>query len=109
MTATKYKLTMLSPIPEYRDQEGDTIHLAGRPETLDGLTIGLLPNWRPSALAILDSVGGLLQEKFDGIEFVKHQPMKELPFKDSGLVDPLGGVPDELTRQADVVLTATGD
>ena len=53
-------LTMLSPLPVYLDETTEGTALAPRPETLDGHVVGLLPNWRPSAVKLLEAVGQIL-------------------------------------------------
>ena len=102
-------LTMLSPLPVYLDEAGDGIMLAPRPETLAGRVVGLLPNWRPSALQILEAVGKLLAEKYPVGSVIMEQPARELPQRTGGLIDAMGGKLDELARRVDVVVTATGD
>ena len=109
MTRATLVLEMLSPLPEYLDEQAGTVPLAPRPETLDGLTVGLLSNWRPSASAILDAVGDLLVSRFEISGLDKQQPVRELPYRTGGLIDPLGETLDALTEQVDVVVTATGD
>ena len=46
-------LTMVSPLPVYLDEQLSGTGLAERPSSLDGKVLGLLPNWRPSAVEIL--------------------------------------------------------
>ena len=53
-------LTMVSPLPVYLDESTVGSKLAPRPATLDGQVVGLLPNWRPSAVEILKALGTLL-------------------------------------------------
>jgi hypothetical protein len=100
---------MLSPLPVYLDETTEGTPLAPRPETLDGRIIGLLPNWRPSAVKLLESVGQLLSERYHVKAVVMEQPARELPQRTGGLIDALGGTLDELARRVDVVVTATGD
>jgi hypothetical protein len=102
-------LTMLSPLPVYLDETAEGTALAPRPETLDGRVVGLLPNWRPSAVKLLAAVGQLLSERYRVRAVVMEQPARELPQRTGGLIDALGGALDELARRADVVITATGD
>lgn len=102
-------LTMLSPLPVYLDETTEGTALAQRPETLDGQVIGLLPNWRPSALKLLEAVGQLLSERYHLQALIIEQPARELPQRTGGLIDALGGTLDDLARRADVVITATGD
>jgi len=104
-----HTLTMLSPLPVYLDETTEGTALAPRPATLDGRVIGLLPNWRPSAVKLLEAVGRLLSERYHLQAVIIEQPARELPQRTGGLIDALGGTLDELARRADVVVTATGD
>ena len=109
MTENKFQVVMLSPLPEYRDEKEEALTLAPRPESLDGKVVGLLPNWRPSAVEILGAVGTLLQERFAVKEIVQEQPAREVPSRSGGLIDALGGLLDDMAGRVDVVITATGD
>jgi len=102
-------LTMLSPLPVYLDETTEGTPLASRPETLDGRVVGLLPNWRPSAVKLLEAVGRLLSERYHVQAVVMEQPARELPQRTGGLIDALGGTLDDLASRVDVVITATGD
>jgi hypothetical protein len=104
-----YTLTMLSPLPVYRDETTAGTPLAPRPDTLDGGVVGLLPNWRPSALKLLQMVGQLLSERYRLQAIVLEQPARELPQRTGGLIDALAGSLDDLAKRVDVVVTATGD
>jgi hypothetical protein len=104
-----YTLTMLSPLPVYLDETAEGTVLAPRPETLDGRIVGLLPNWRPSAVKLLEAVGQLLSERYRVQAVVMEQPARELPQRTGGLIDALGGTLDDLAGRVDVVVTATGD
>jgi hypothetical protein len=105
----RFTLTMLSPLPVYFDETTGGTVLAPRPETLDGRVVGLLPNWRPSAVKLLEAVGQLLSERYRVQAMVMEQPARELPQRTGGLIDALGGTLDDLARRVDVVITATGD
>jgi hypothetical protein len=102
-------LTILSPLPVYLDETTEGTPLASRPETLDGRVVGLLPNWRPSAVKLLDAVGQLLSERYHVQAVVMEQPARELPQRTAGLIDALGGALDDMASRVDVVITATGD
>lgn len=102
-------LTMLSPLPVYLDEAAAGLPMAPRPETLNGRVIGLLPNWRPSAVELLAAVGQQLAARFRVQAVLMEQPARELPQRTAGLIDALGGMLDELARRVDVVVTATGD
>src|SRR5204862_16843 len=102
-------LNMLSPRAVYLDEimEGDKF--APRPATLDGKVVGLLPNWRPSAIHILQSVGALLQERYKLKGLVMEQPVRELPLRAGKLIDTMKDQLQSLVGRVDVVITATGD
>ena len=102
-------LTMLSPLPVYLDETTDTIPLAPRPETLNGRVVGLLPNWRPSAVTLLQAVGKLLGERCTLQAVVMEQPARELPQRTGGLIDTMEDRLNDLASRVDVVITATGD
>jgi hypothetical protein len=104
-----YTLTILSPLPVYLDEMTAGTPLAPRPDTLDGRVVGLLPNWRPSAVKLLQAVGQLLSERYRLHALVMEQPARELPQRTGGLIDALGGSLDELAKRVDVLITATGD
>ncbi len=109
MVQQPLSLTMLSPLPEYLDETSDGIPLAPRPETLNGRVVGLLPNWRPSAVKLLEAAGGLLAERYRLQAVVMEQPARELPQRSGGLIDHLRGALDDLAKRVGVVITATGD
>jgi hypothetical protein len=101
-------LTMVAPLATYLD-EVVTSRLAPRPATLDGKTVGLLPNWRPSAIHVLKALGELLGERYRLKEIVMEQPVRELPLRSGKLLDTMKERLDSLARRVDVVITATGD
>ena len=109
MPSSSLSLTMLSPLPVYLDESTPGTPLAPRPETLNGRTVALLPNWRPSAVEILQAVGKLLQERYKLKALIVEQPARELPLKTGKLLDTMREQLDDLARRVDVVLTATGD
>jgi hypothetical protein len=102
-------LTMLSPLPVYLDETTDTLPLAPRPETLNGRVVGLLPNWRPSAVTLLEAVGKLLGERYRLQALVLEQPARELPQRTGRLIDAMEDKLNDLAKRVDVVITATGD
>ena len=102
-------ITMLSPQAAYLDQNFDVSRFAPRPATLDGKIVGLLPNWRPSAVHILRAVGNLLQERYRLKEIVMEQPVRELPLRTGKILDSMHDQLDSLARRVDVVITASGD
>jgi hypothetical protein len=103
------ELTLLSPLPVYLDESGPQSRLAPRPASLDGKTIGLLPNWRPSAVEILRALGTLLSERYRVKALVMEQPVRELPIRTGKLLDTMREELDDLSKRVDVVITATGD
>lgn len=109
MVQQPLSLTLLSPLPIYLDETNDGIPLAPRPETLHGRIVGLLPNWRPSAVKLLQAVGALLAERYRLQAVVMEQPARELPQRSGGLIDGFRGTLDDLVKRVDVVITATGD
>ncbi|MDH5537067.1 MAG: hypothetical protein OEZ08_16070 [Betaproteobacteria bacterium] len=109
MTQRALSLTMLSPLPVYLDEATGGTPLAPRPETLNGRVVALLPNWRPSAVEILQAVGKLLAERYRLKAVVLEQPARELPQRTGALIDAVRGELDALAGRADVVITATGD
>lgn len=104
-----FNLTVVSPLPVYLDESGPQNRLAPRPATLDGKIIGLLPNWRPSAVEILRAIGMLLGERYRLKDLVVEQPVRELPIRTGKLLDTMHGQLDDLAKRVDVVITATGD
>lgn len=103
------KLTMFSPLPVYLDETTAGSKLAPRPSTLDGKVVGLLPNWRPSAVHILQAIGTLLEERYRLKAVVMEQPVRDLPIRTGKLLDTMREKLDDLARRVDVVITATGD
>ena len=102
-------VTMLSPRAVYLDEIFDDARFATRSSTLDGKVVGLLPNWRPSAVHILGALGSLLNERYRLKGLVMEQPVRELPLRTGKLLDAMGGQLNDLARRVDVVITATGD
>jgi hypothetical protein len=102
-------LTMVSPLAAYLDEITSASKLAPRPATLDGKVLGLLPNWRPSAVHILKSLGELLQERYQLKAIETAQPMRELPLRAGKLLDPMKEQLDSMVGRVDVVLVASGD
>ena len=102
-------LSLVSPQSRYLDEIVGSGTLAQRPSTLDGKTIGLLPNWRPSAVEILTAVGELLKQQFKPKAVVLEQPMREVPVNKGRIIDGIRDQLDDLAKRVDVVITATGD
>jgi glutathione S-transferase len=102
-------LTMVAPLAEYLDEATAGSRLAPREPSLDGKIIALLPNWRPSAVEILQALGQLLGERFRLKQIVIEQPVRELPIRTGKLLDTMKQQLDDLASRVDAVITATGD
>ncbi|MBI4189413.1 MAG: hypothetical protein HY525_02610 [Betaproteobacteria bacterium] len=103
------KLRMVSPLADYLD-EGAPNALAPRPPSLDDKVVGLVANWRPSAVRILKVLGTLLEERYRVKAIVMEQPVREAPASKEGkLLDGMREHLDALARRVDVAITATGD
>ncbi len=103
------KVRIFSPLPVYLDEAAGNA-LAARPSTLDGRTLGLFPNWRPSAVHILREFGVLLEARFRLKAVVMEQPLRENPPSEKGkLLDVMREHLDTFARRVDVAITATGD
>ena len=109
MPSTRAALTILSPLAVYLDEIATGSALAARPPTLDGKVVGLLPNWRPSAIHILKAVGELLEKRYRVKALVMEQPVRELPIRTGKLLDAMHAHLDDFARRVDVAITATGD
>ncbi|MBI4194657.1 MAG: hypothetical protein HY526_06205 [Betaproteobacteria bacterium] len=109
MSESMMRLTMVSPLPVYLDEAETSGTLAPRPATLEGKVVGLLPNWRPSALHILKAVGTLLEERYRLKALVIEQPVRELPIRTGKLLDTMRETLDNFASRVDVAITATGD
>lgn len=82
--------------------EDITNHVAVRPETLDGATVGLLWNRKYNGDKLLKSIGDLLE---------REHPIKKVLFQlaaESGKPTP-ATILDEVANQCDVVVAGTGD
>lgn len=102
-------LTMLSPLPNYLDERLTGSGLAPRPQSLDGKVIGLLPNWRPSAVDVLEAVGAALKQRFRIKDIVLEQPMREVPIAKGRVIDGMREKLDGIAQRIDVAIAATGD
>ena len=102
-------LTMVSPIPVYLDEQLSGTGLAERPQSLDGKVLGLLPNWRPSAVEILKGIGEALQQRYKIKSIVLEQPMREIPISRGRVIDGIREKLDDIASRVDVVIAATGD
>ena len=102
-------LTMVSPLPVYLDEQLTGTGLAERPGSLDGKVLGLLPNWRPSAVEILKGIGEALQQRYNIKSIVLEQPMREIPISKGRVIDGIREKLDDIAARVDVVIAATGD
>ena len=103
------RITIVSPLPAYMDEELSKNTLAARPPTLEGLVIGLLPNWRPSARDLLSALGEHLKKHYKPKAVILEHAVSEVPMNTGKLLDLLQGKLDDLASRVDVVITATGD
>ena len=103
------RLTMVSPQATYLDEAAGASGLAPRTPTLEGRIVGLLPNWRPSAVHILREVGKLLEERYKLKALVMEQPVRELPIRTGKLLDTMRETLDSFAARVNVAITATGD
>jgi hypothetical protein len=102
-------LSILAPLPVFRDEIIGAETLAPRPGTLEGKTVGLMPNWRPSAFDLLKAVGEVITERCGVKAVVMEQPTREVPVGKGRLLDGMAEQLDDLARRVDAVITATGD
>ncbi len=102
-------MTIMSPLPVYLDEEHSANTLAVRPPSFDGMVIGLLPNWRPSAVELLTALGEYIKERYRPKAVILEHAVSEVPMNTGKLLDLLQGKLDDLARRVDVVITATGD
>lgn len=102
-------MTMLSPTPAYRDETSAGTKLAPRPSTLDGKVVGLLPNWRPSAVHILEALGKLLGERYRLKDVVMEPRILQVPITEGKIIDGMRDRFADIARRVDVVITASGD
>jgi len=106
---TLLRQRMLSPLPVYLD-EITAGRFAPRPATLDGKVLGLLPNWRPSAVHVLTALGSLLGTRYKLKDTVLAQPMHETPMSTGGsILELMRQHLDDFVRNVDVAIVATGD
>jgi hypothetical protein len=71
--------------------------------------LGLLPNWRPSAVEILKGIGEALQQRYRIKSIVLEQPMREIPISKGRVIDGIREKLDDIASRVDVVIAATGD
>jgi hypothetical protein len=100
---------MLNPLPVYLDESAGAETLAPRLRSLEGKVVGLLPNWRPSAVDLLNAVGAVIQERYAPKAVIMEQPTREVPVKKGRLLDGMEAQLDNLARRVDAVITASGD
>ncbi|MBI3918740.1 MAG: hypothetical protein HY322_17235 [Betaproteobacteria bacterium] len=102
-------LSICSPLAEYLDEDSGSNTLAQRPASLEGKVVGLLPNWRPSAVDLLRTVGTVISERCRTRAVVLEQAVSEVPMNTSRLLDALNEKLADLAARVDVVVTASGD
>jgi hypothetical protein len=102
-------LTILSPLPVYLDEVDTGSALAPRPTTLEGMVVGLLPNWRPSALHVLDAIGLLVKERYAPKAVLMEQLLREVPIRTGKLLDGMRDKLNDFATRVDVAIIASGD
>ncbi len=103
------RFSMVSPLPVYLDEQMVGTGLAPRPVSLEGKVLGLLPNWRPSAVEILQGVGAALEKKYKLKAVVMEQPMREVPIAKGRVIDGMREKLEGIAKRIDVAVAATGD
>lgn len=91
--------TLYRPVPAEVERR---IELNPRPTSLEGLTVGLVGNWKPNAAVLLKEVARLLEEKYGTSKTVlreKHSCSIPAPIP----------LLDDIAAECDVALTAMGD
>lgn len=102
-------LRIVSPLPVYLDEIAAASSLAPRPTSLEGKVVGLLPNWRPSALHVLDAIGTLVRERCAPRAVVMEQMLREVPIRTGKLLDGMRDQLNEFATRVDVAIIASGD
>lgn len=99
MMVTATKIEVLDPTVEPIPAE--TV-AAPRPDSLDGLVLGLLANGKPNAPEMLHFVHEVLADRYD---------FKSIVFRNKGNASRPCPTPimDELQEDCDVVITSSGD
>jgi hypothetical protein len=69
-------MQILSPVSQPRVTDRQ---IAARPDTLDGLRIGLVDNQKANACTLLDGVQAGLASRFPGAEFVRELKIATSP------------------------------
>lgn len=92
------KIDLLNPVGETEVKEQ---RLAPRPQSLQGLRLGLLDNTKPNAEHFLHRVGEKLREKFGLAEIVVH--------KKTGFAIPISREAQSALTGCHVLITAFGD
>ena len=106
---SSFTVRILNPLAEYLDERDEGNALAPRPASLEGKVVGLLPNWRPSALHILEAIGALIQEQCKPKSVVMEQMLREVPVRTGKILDGMREQLEEFARRVDVAVIATGD
>ena len=104
------KLRMISPCVDYLDRIPNENALAQRPATLEGVVVGLIPNWRPAAVHLLTAIGAQLKERHHVKEVVLEPPVRISAMAQGGkLLDGMRAQLVALAKRVNVAITATGD
>jgi len=104
------KLNMISPCVDYLDAIASDNALAQRPASLEGKVVGLIPNWRPAAVHLLQAIGDQLQARHGVKAVVMEPPVRISAMAQGGkLLDGIRDQLEALSKRVDVAITATGD
>jgi hypothetical protein len=76
---------------------------------LEGKVVGLLPNWRPSAVHILEAIGALIKERYKPRAVIMEQMLREVPIRTGRLLDGMREQLEDFAKRVDVAIIATGD
>jgi hypothetical protein len=102
-------LTTVSPLAVYFDKTLAGGTLALRPTSLDGKVVGLLPNWRPAAVPLLNVIRGLLEERFHLRTVIVEQAVNQPSNRSGTPIDAIRERLDDIAQRVDVLIAASGD
>lgn len=99
---TAQTLQVVSPLAQYLDEGITGNPLAARPGRLDGAVVGLLPNYRPGAVELLNALGQLIKARYSPEAVIMEPQVLEYKV-------PAASRLDDIAQRFDVVITASGD
>ena len=106
-------MNFISPLAVYLDESNPKDALAPRPFSLDGKVVGLLPNWRPAAVRILEALGALLKERYRLKAVVIEQrallTVHAARRQGKSLIESMREQLDDFALRIDVAIIASGD